>query len=132
MWRSGYCDFYARKSISYYLGGEHYEKVLALILAMVFALSLAACGNKVPEGTYKMIYDSKYGELMLDITTLEVKSDGTATYSIAGKYGDSWEVKFDTNKRIATYNEAKPKYSVDGNKITFTYADDSVEVFEKQ
>ena len=111
------------------------KKVLALVLALVLVLSLAACGNNVPAGTYKMTYDSNpSNQLFVELTTLEVNPDGTASLIIdLGSYGkDSTEVTFDTNKGIVSYDESVAKYSIEGDKITFLFDNGIEKRYEKQ
>ena len=111
------------------------KKVLALMLALVLVLSLVACGNKIPEGTYKMTYDSNpSNQIFLDITTLEVKSDGSATLSVdLGSLGvDTTDVTFDTDNGTVSYDQSEAKYSVEGNRITFLFDNGIEKRFEKQ
>ena len=107
------------------------KKVLALMLALVLVLSLAACGekgDKVPAGTYKVVESSGSMDMFKSFATLEVKDDGSATLNTLG----ATEVKFDEGKGVVTFDKTEAQYSVNDNKITFTFNDGSKWVFEKE
>ena len=72
-------------------------------------------------------------DMFKDVTTLEVKEDGTASLIVVlgEDLKDTTEVKFDKEKGIVTFDESEAKYTVDGNKITFILDDGTEWVFEK-
>ena len=107
------------------------KKVALICISLILVMILAACGakgDKVPVGTYKVSQSSGAMDMYKSFATLEVKEDGTATLNTL----DSTEVKFNENRGIVTFDKAKAKYSVDGNKITFIWDDGSKWVFEKK